>query len=77
MDNSKYIEALDELISYHKSALRKLEQMKFDMINGSGEELETVYYQGCVGIPDDDLSVVKSYYDIVNNRTEVVRRRGL
>lgn len=76
MDNSKYIEALDELIGYHKSALRKLEQMKFDMINGSGEELETVYYPGCVRIPDDP-SIVKSYYDIMNNRTEVVRRRGL
>lgn len=76
MDHSKYIEALDELIGWHKSALRKLEQMKFDMINGSGDELETVYYQGCVRVPDDP-SIVRSSFDIVHNRTEVVRRRGL
>lgn len=76
MDNSKYIEALDELIGWHKSALRKLEQMKFDMINGSEEELETVYYPGCVMVPNDP-SIVKSQYDIVNDRTEVIRRRGL
>ena len=77
MDNSKYIEALDELIGWHKSALRKVEQMKFDLINNSGEELETVYYDGCIKIPDDDPLIVKSYYDIMNNRTEVIRRRGL
>lgn len=81
MDNSKLIEALDELISYHKSALRKVEQLKYSMINDpytNGEpEYETVYYPGNVGFIAEAVGAEEVHYDPVRNRTMIRRKRGL
>ena len=81
MDNSKYIEALDELIGYHKSAIRKLEQMKYSMINDpytdGKPEYEVTYYPGNVCAIADTVGVEETHYDPVHDRTMIRRKRGL
>lgn len=80
MDNSKYIEALDELISYHRKALDKLEEMKLAAVGENPEkkedEYETVVYPGKItpigGFVDDYY-----YYDPILNQTHLRKKRGL
>ena len=80
MDNSKYIEALDELMVYYRCRIEQLEQMKLDALQKNmntdvTDDYETTYYNGCLAVEGDNPDIKSIHYDPYLNRTVIKWRK--